>query len=65
MSANDLARELVELRRDLDRLHRIENAALRVASSRRDGIVTDRAALDLLDAALEDVTPAARSASHG
>lgn len=39
--------------RDLARLHRIENAALRVASSRRGGVVTDQAPLDALDAALE------------
>jgi hypothetical protein len=36
----------------VNRLRAIENAALRVASSRRDGIVTDRGVLDRLDAAL-------------
>ena len=35
-----------------DRLRAIENAALRVASSRRNGVVTDRGVLDRLDAAL-------------
>lgn len=38
---------------ELERLRRVEAAALRVASSRRDGIVTDKAPLDALDAALE------------
>lgn len=38
---------------DYLRLQSIEAAALRVASSRRNGIVTDTAALDRLDAALE------------
>lgn len=38
---------------ELRRLRQIENMALRVASGRRDGIVTDRTALDNLDAALE------------
>lgn len=38
---------------EIDRLRQIENAALRVASSRRDGIITDKAVLDKLDAALE------------
>lgn len=50
--------------RELDRLRAVEAAALRVASSRRDGVVTDKAVLDLLDAALEDRLPSAqRSAS--
>lgn len=38
---------------EIERLHRIENAALRVASSRRGKIVTDQGPLDALDAALE------------
>lgn len=38
---------------ELERLRRIENAATRVASSRRGKIVTDQAPLDALDAALE------------
>lgn len=38
---------------DEDRLRRVEAASLRVASSRRNGVVSDRAALDRLDAALE------------
>ena len=37
----------------IQRLILIENAALRVASSRRDGVVMDRAALDALDKVLE------------
>jgi hypothetical protein len=40
---------------ELQRLRHIENMALRVASSRRDGIVVDKAVLDKLDAALEAV----------
>lgn len=47
-------REMIALQsRQIVRLHRIENAALRVASSRRGKIVTDQAPLDALDAALE------------
>lgn len=42
-----------EAAEELERLRKIQVAALRVASSRRDGIVTDRGALDRLDAALE------------
>ena len=38
---------------EIARLRKVEAAALRVASSRRDGIVTDKGALDLLDQALE------------
>ncbi len=38
---------------ELTRLQRIETMALRVVSGRRDGIVTDKTALDNLDAALE------------
>lgn len=38
---------------ELDRLRAIAAAALRVSSSRRNGVVTDQAALDRLDAALE------------
>ena len=38
---------------ELDRLRKIQAAALRVASSRRDGVVTDKGALDRLDAVLE------------
>lgn len=38
---------------DIACLHRVQAAALRVASSRRSGIVTDQATLDALDAALE------------
>jgi len=48
-----LADDFAEAVRELHRLQRIEAAALRVASSRRDGIVTDQGPLDLLDAALE------------
>jgi hypothetical protein len=36
-----------------ERLRKIEAAALRVASSRRNGVVTDQAPLDALDKALE------------
>jgi hypothetical protein len=39
------------------RLRNIENIAMRVASSRRYGIVTDKALLDKLDAALEATKP--------
>lgn len=38
---------------ELTRLHRIENAAMRVASSRRNRVVTDQGPLDALDEALE------------
>lgn len=38
---------------EIERLRKIQAAALRVASSRRDGIVTDKSVLDLLDQALE------------
>jgi len=38
---------------ELQRLRAIENAALRVASSRRNAVVTDQGPLDALDAALE------------
>jgi len=38
---------------ELERLRNIENMALRVASSRRNGVVTDQAVLDKLDVALE------------
>ena len=38
---------------ELVRLRAIENAAMRVASSRRGGVVLDKAALDRLDQALE------------
>ena len=38
---------------EIARLRKVEAAALRVASSRRDGVVTDKGALDLLDQALE------------
>lgn len=41
------------------RLRRVEAAALRVASSRREGVVLDRAVLDRLDAALEGTPPRA------
>lgn len=40
---------------ETNRLLTIENAALRVASSRRNGVVTDKSALDKLDTALEAV----------
>lgn len=40
---------------ELQRLRHIENMAMRVASSRREGVVTDKAVLDKLDAALEAV----------
>lgn len=39
--------------RELARLRAVEAAALRVASSRRDGVVVDKGALDKLDAELE------------
>lgn len=39
--------------RELSRLQAIENAALRVASSRRNKVVTDQGPLDALDQALE------------
>lgn len=39
---------------ELDRLRKIQAAALRVSSSRRGDAVTDKGALDRLDAALED-----------
>jgi hypothetical protein len=39
--------------REIARLRNVEAIALRVASSRRDGIVTDKGVLDLLDAVLE------------
>lgn len=42
-----------EAAREIERLRKVQAAALRVASSRRDGIVTDRGALDRLDAVLE------------
>lgn len=42
---------------EITRLRAIENAAMRVASSRRNGIVTDQGALDRLDAALEAQPP--------
>jgi len=42
---------------EVKRLRHIENMALRVASSRRKGIVTDKTALDNLDAALEATEP--------
>jgi hypothetical protein len=42
-----------EAAEELERLRKIQAAALRVASSRRNGIVTDQGALDLLDQALE------------
>lgn len=45
--------EYVELQAENERLRKVEAAALRVASSRRDGVVTDVGALDRLDAALE------------
>jgi hypothetical protein len=45
---------LAEQAGELERLRRIEAAALRVASARRNGIVKDQAPLDALDAALED-----------
>lgn len=38
---------------ECERLRAIETVALRVASSRREGIVMDKGALDLLDQALE------------
>lgn len=38
---------------ELARLRKIEAAALRVASSRRNSVVTDAVPLDALDAALE------------
>jgi hypothetical protein len=44
---------IARLERDLDRLRRIENAAMRVAISRRNQVVTDQGPLDALDAALE------------
>lgn len=47
-------RQIIEfLRRDVPRLKQIEAAALRVASSRRNAVVTDQAVLDALDAALQ------------
>ncbi len=53
---------------ELQRLRHIENMALRVASSRRNGLVTDKAVLDKLDAALETtcapVTPAVPTDHH-
>lgn len=48
-----LKARVAEMEQEIERLRRIEAAALRVASSRRDGVVTDRGALDRLDAALE------------
>jgi hypothetical protein len=39
--------------REIARLRNVEAIALRVASSRRNGIVTDKGVLDLLDAVLE------------
>lgn len=42
-----------EAANEIERLQRTEAAALRVASSRRDSVVTDKGALDRLDAALE------------
>lgn len=42
---------------ELQRLRHIENMALRVASGRRKGIVTDKTTLDNLDAALEATGP--------
>lgn len=39
--------------REMERLRRVEAAALRVASSRREGIVKDQPPLDALDQALE------------
>jgi hypothetical protein len=39
--------------REIERLRAIENAALRVASSRRNRVVTDQGPLDELDRALE------------
>jgi hypothetical protein len=42
---------------EMQRLRHIENMALRVASSRREGVVTDKTALDNLDAALEATKP--------
>lgn len=60
--------EYVELQADVERLRKIEAAALRVASSRRDGVVTDVGALDRLDAALEGravETPATRVRPNG
>lgn len=53
MAANMNAHTVREQQTEIARLTRIENAAMRVASSRRDGVVTDKGALDLLDAALE------------
>ena len=47
---------LAMARTEIDRLRRIENAAMRVAGSRRDGIVLDIGALDRLDAALESTS---------
>jgi hypothetical protein len=38
---------------EIERLRKVQAAALRVASSRRGGIVTDQAPLDALDVALE------------
>lgn len=45
---------IAAMQRRMDRLVAIENAALRVASARRDGVVMDRGVLDALDAALEE-----------
>lgn len=47
-------REMIAFQsRELERLRRIENAAMRVASSRRNTVVTDQGPLDELDRALE------------
>lgn len=47
-TASDDMRATIDIREFL-RLQAIENAAMRVASSRRNGIVTDQGALDSLD----------------
>ena len=39
--------------REIARLRKVDAAAMRVASSRRNGIVTDQGVLDLLDQVLE------------
>jgi hypothetical protein len=49
-----------EAAREIEQLRKVQAAALRVASSRRKGIVKDKSVLDLLDEALEVQEPARR-----
>ena len=53
LNALQVARAEVPDDAELKRLRRIESAALRVASSRRGGVVADAGALNLLDSALD------------